>query len=43
MDTPVLYNLNFGHAVPRCIIPYDREATVDFDNKTVTISEPIFK
>ena len=42
IDTPVLYNVNFGHAVPRCIIPYDALATVDFDNKTITINEPIF-
>ena len=42
IDTPVLYNVNFGHSVPRCILPYDRETTVDYDNKKITIEEPIF-
>ena len=37
IDTPVLYNVNFGHSVPRCIIPYDWNATVDFDNKKILV------
>ena len=43
IDTPILYNVNFGHSVPRCIVPYGAEATIDFDNKTITINEPIFE
>lgn len=39
IDTPVLYNLNFGHATPRCILPYSALTTVDFDNKKVFIKE----
>ena len=42
LETPVLYNVNFGHSVPRCIIPYDAEATVDLDNKKITINTKIF-
>lgn len=42
LTTPVLYNINFGHSVPRCILPYDAQTTVDYDNKTITINEPIF-
>lgn len=42
IDTPILYNVNFGHSVPRCLIPYGVEATVDYDNKKITIDEPIF-
>ena len=42
LDTPVLYNVNFGHSVPRCVLPYDAEATVDYDNKRITINTPIF-
>ena len=42
MDTPILYNVNFGHSVPRCILPYGLKATVDYDNKRITIDEPIF-
>ena len=43
IDTPVLYNVNFGHSVPRCIIPYDAEATIDYDNKKIFINSPIFE
>ena len=43
LDTPVLYNVNFGHSVPRCILPYGIKATVDYDNKRIVIDEPIFK
>lgn len=43
INTPVLYNVNFGHAFPRCILPYDAEAIVDYDNKKILINEPIFK
>ena len=43
IDTPVLYNVNFGHSVPRCILPYGIKATVDYDNKKITIDKPIFE
>lgn len=42
LDTPVLYNVNFGHAYPRCIIPYGAIATIDFNNKRIFINSPIF-
>lgn len=42
IDTPVLYNVNFGHSVPRTLIPYGITATVDYDNKKIYIDEPIF-
>ena len=42
LETPVLFNVNFGHSVPRCIIPYDAEATIDYDNKKIIINSPIF-
>lgn len=41
LDTPVLYNLNFGHAHPRCIIPYNALVEVDFDNKKVFVKSKI--
>ena len=41
IDTPVLYNINFGHSVPRCIVPYNKEATVDYDNKKIIINNRI--
>lgn len=43
LDTPVLYNVNFGHSVPRCILPYNAEATIDLDDKSITINTPIFE
>jgi muramoyltetrapeptide carboxypeptidase LdcA involved in peptidoglycan recycling len=43
LNTPVLYNVNFGHSVPRCIIPYNAEATVDYDNKKIFINTPFFE
>lgn len=39
LSTPVLYNMNFGHSVPRCVLPYGVKARVDYDNKTVEIVE----
>ncbi len=42
LTTPVLYNVNFGHSVPRCILPYNAETTIDYDNKKILINEPIF-
>lgn len=42
IDTPVLYNVNFGHAVPRTILPYNAKATINYDQKTITIDERIF-
>ncbi len=41
IDVPVLYNVNYGHSFPRCIIPYDAEATIDYDNKRIFINTPI--
>lgn len=43
LDTPVLYNVNFGHSVPRTVLPYGISTTVDYDHKTITINEPIFE
>ena len=42
MNTPVLYNVNFGHSEPRTILPYGIQATIDYDNKRIFIDEPIF-
>lgn len=42
LTTPVLYNVNFGHSVPRCILPYNAETRVDYDSKKILINEPIF-
>lgn len=39
----VLSNLNFGHAYPRCIMPYNISCKVDFDKKSITLTEPMFE
>ena len=41
-QTPILYNLNFGHAYPRTILPYGLQATIDFDQRQLTVDEPYF-
>ena len=33
---PILYNINIGHATPRCIIPFGVNATVDAANQIIT-------
>ena len=43
LKTPILYNVNFGHSVPRCIIPYDAQATIDYDNKRIFINTQILE
>ena len=42
LDTPVLYNVNFGHSLPRTLLPYGASSTVDYDNKKIFVKEPIF-
>lgn len=37
----VIYNMNFGHAHPKCILPYGLEVTIDCDNKSVIINESL--
>ena len=32
---PVVFNLNIGHAMPRCIIPFGVEATVDAEKQVI--------
>lgn len=39
---PILYNINFGHAYPRCVLPYGAEVRVDTEQKTITLAEPMF-
>lgn len=41
-DLPIMYNVNFGHAYPRCIIPYGIEVEIDLDIKAIKLKESIF-
>lgn len=43
IDTPILYNMNFGHSLPRCLLPYGIMAEVDYDKKSVKIIEKYLK
>lgn len=42
LATPVMYNINFGHSVPRCILPYNAETIIDYDNRKIIVNEFIF-
>ncbi|AYW47071.1 carboxypeptidase [Tetragenococcus osmophilus] len=39
---PILYNLPFGHAFPRTLLPYGLKTTIDTDKKTLVFDEPYF-
>lgn len=41
-NLPIVYNVNFGHAQPHCILPYGLNASVDMTQKTITITESLF-
>lgn len=36
---PIVYNVNFGHANPRCVLPYGAEAVVNMQEKTIKIKQ----
>lgn len=36
---PIVFNLNVGHAQPRCIIPFGVEATVDINNQVIRFAD----
>lgn len=36
---PVVFNLNIGHAMPRCIMPFGREAVVDAEQQIIRFNE----
>jgi muramoyltetrapeptide carboxypeptidase LdcA involved in peptidoglycan recycling len=36
---PILYNVNFGHAIPIGILPYGVEAEINCKDKTIKLME----
>ncbi len=42
-ELPILYNVNFGHAHPKCVLPYGIETEVDMINKRITFQESLFQ
>lgn len=41
-DLPILYNLNFGHAYPRMVLPYGVEVTISEDGRELIFNEEWF-
>lgn len=39
-ELPILYNANFGHALPIAVIPYGITCRLDMESKTFTLLEP---
>lgn len=42
-DVKIIYNLNFGYLISRCILPYGLGVEIDLDNKMITIKENVFR
>lgn len=38
-DIPIVFNLNVGHAMPRCIIPFGVDATVDAEKQIIRFAD----
>lgn len=38
-DLPIIYNMNFGHTAPMCILPYGTKVSIDCEKKSVAIVE----
>lgn len=38
-DLPILYNVNFGHALPRTVLPYGARAEVDARNQRIVVGQ----
>ena len=38
-DLPVVFNLNIGHSMPRCIIPFGIEAVVDVEDQIIRFTD----
>lgn len=38
-NLPIVYNVNFGHATPRCALPYGAAAKVDMSRKKIYIQQ----
>ena len=38
-ELPIVFNINIGHAMPRCIMPFGVEATVDTGKQVIRFTE----
>lgn len=41
-ELPILYNVNFGHAAPRCVLPYGVEVLADASKQKIILQESAF-
>ena len=41
-NLPIVYNLNFGHALPHIILPYNKELEINFDTKELVLTNGLF-
>ena len=37
-DLPIVFNINIGHAMPRCIMPFGVDAAVDAEKQVIRFS-----
>ena len=42
-ELSILYNVNFGHSTPRCVIPYGINVEVDAEKKKIVFLESMFR
>ena len=43
-DLPILYNVNFGHTAPMCILPFGQKVKVDLNNKEIVfLDKPMYE
>lgn len=40
-NLPILYNINIGHAAPRCILPYGGNVSIDFNTVRIFLEESL--
>ena len=40
-NLPILFNVNIGHATPRCIIPFGVDATIDADKQVIRFAKSV--
>ena len=38
-ELPIVFNLNIGHAMPRCIIPFGVKAIVDAEKQIIRFND----
>lgn len=43
IDIPIIYNVNFGHTAPMCIMPYNVSVTIDLKDKKIVINEKVLR